>query len=130
MANTGNEQVNLVQLNDGTTAVSATGTGTAATTFTQCREALLLLNCVAVASAGIFTPKLSGSVDGGTTYSEIVATAGTPLANVSATGLQQYRYKNLPPKVRLDWTKVSGTSVTVAADLIGFPIDSANATSV
>lgn len=131
MANTGNVQVNIQTLDDGTTAWSATANGTATTTFAECTEAVLILTCTAVSSAGIYTPKLEGSTNGGGSYSEIVATTGAALTNVSATGTQQYRYKNLPPKVRLVHTKVSGTSVTVTATLVGLiPTDSANATAV
>ena len=131
MANTGNVQVNIQTLNDGTTAVSTSHDDTATTTFAECNEALLIITCTAVSSSGIFVPKLQGSVDGGANYSDLTATTGTALTAVSATGRQQYRYKNLPPKVRLDWTKTSGTSVTVVATLIGLiPIDSVNATAV
>lgn len=131
MANTGQFQVNIQTLNAGTSAISATGDDTATTTFCECAEAILELTCVAVASAGVFTPKLQGSIDGGSNYVDLVPTAGAPLTNVSATGVQRYRYKNLPPKVRTDWTKVSGTSVTVVAKIIGLgPIDSTQATAV
>jgi hypothetical protein len=131
MANTGVFQVNIQTLNDGTTAVSGTGNDTATTTFQECLEAVLELTCVAVASAGIFVPKLQGSTDGGATYNDLTPTTGSPIAAVSATGTQRYRYKNLPPKVRTTWTKTSGTSVTVVAKLIGLgPQDSGSATAV
>lgn len=131
MANTGNVQVNIQTLDDGTTAWSATANGTATTTFAECTEGILIMTCTAVSSSGIFTPKLEGSTNGGGSYSEVVATAGTPLADISATGRVQYRYKNLPPKIRLVHTKVSGTSVTVTATFVGLiPTDSANATAV
>lgn len=131
MANTGNAQVNIQTLNPGTTAISATGDDTATTTFCECAEAILVFTCTAVSSSGIFVPILQGSVDGGTTYTNLVPTTGSVLPAISATGRTQYRYRNLPPKVRTDWTKTSGTSVTVVATLIGLiPIDSALATAV
>lgn len=130
MANTGTVQVNIQTLNDGTTAVSATATGSATTTFTECVEGILLITCAAVSGSGIFTPLLSGSTDG-VTYAALTATTGTALVNTSATGRVQYRYKQLPRYLRLDYTKVSGTSVTVVATFVGLvPTDSANATSV
>lgn len=131
MANTGNVQVNIQTLNTGVTAVSATGDDTATTTFTECVEAILIFNCTVVTSSGIFVPILQGSVDGGATYTNLVPTTGSVLPAISATGRTQYRYKNLPPKVRTDWTKTSGTSVTVSATIVGLiPTDSANATAV
>lgn len=131
MANTGNVQVNIQTLNDGTAAVSATGNGAATTTFGECAEAILVITCTAVTSSGIFVPLLAGSVDDGGSYAEIVATTGTALTAVSATGTAVYRYKNLPPKVRIEWTKTSGTSVTVVATLIGLVMrDSGKATAV
>lgn len=131
MANTGNAQVNIQTLNDGTTAVSTTHDDTATTTFTECGEAILIFTCTAVSSAGIFVPILQGSVDGGANYTNLVPTTGSVLPAISATGVTSYRYKNLPPKVRLDWTKTSGTSVTVVGTLVGLrPVDSVNATAV
>ena len=131
MANTGVAQVNIQYLNTGITAISATGNDTATTTFTDCAEAVLILNCVAVASAGIFVPVLAGSVDGGTTYAALTPTTGSAMAAISATGPIVYRFKNLPPKVRTQWTKTSGTSVTVDVILVGLiPSDSVNATAV
>ncbi len=131
MANTGNVQVNIQTLNPGTTAISATGDDTATTTFTECTEAVLIFTCTAVSSSGIFVPILQGSVDGGANYTNLVPTTGVVLPAISATGRTQYRYKNVPPKVRTDWTKTSGTSVTVVATIVGLiPVDSANATAV
>lgn len=131
MANTGNAQVNIQTLNPGTTAVSATGNDTATTTFQECAEAVLIVTCSAVAASGIFVPVLAGSTDGGANYVALTPTTGSAPAAVSATGVQLYRYKNLPPKVRTQWTKTSGTSVTAVVTLVGLiPQDSAGATSV
>jgi len=131
MANTGNAQVNIANLNTGITPVSATGNDTATTTFCECAEAILIFNCVAVSSSGIFVPVLAGSIDGGANYVALTPTTGSVLPAISATGVTTYRYKNLPPKVRTQWTKTSGTSVTVDATLVGLiPTDSALATAV
>lgn len=131
MANTGNIQVNIQTVETGQTAVSATGNNTATTTFAECVEAILTLVCTAVSSSGIFVPVLAGSVDGGANYVALVPTSGVAMAAVSAVGTQQYRFKQLPPKVRLQWTKTSGTSVTVAGVLVGLtPVDSTLATAV
>ena len=133
MANTGSivGQVNIAVLNDGTSAVSTTHDDTATTTFTECVEAILTLSCSAVSSSGIFVPILQGSTDGGTSYTSLVPTTGVVLPAVSATGTQTYRYRQLPPKVRLDWTKTSGTSVTVVGLIVGLnPTNSANASAV
>lgn len=126
----GTPPVNVQTLNPGTTAISANGNDTATTTFTPCFSAVLIITCSAVAGAGIFVPVLAGSVDGGANYVAIVPVGGVAAAAVSATGQQVYRYANLPPKVRTQWTKTSGTSVTACATLVGFPVDSANATAV
>ena len=131
MANTGVAQVNIQNLNTSITPVSATGNDTATTTFCECGEAILILNCVAVSSSGIMVPVLGGSVDGGTTYVALVPTTGSAMPAISATGLTTYRYKNLPPKVRTQWTKTSGTSVSVDVTLIGLhPVDSTLASAV
>lgn len=131
MANTGDQQVNIAVLNGGTVAVSGTANDSATTTFTSCAEAIVTFDCTVVSSSGIFVPVLGGSTDGGTTYVDLVPTTGSAMAAVSATGTQLYRFKNLPPKVRTQWTKTSGTSVTVVAKIIGLvPIDSTKATAV
>lgn len=131
MANTGNFQVNIQTVETGQAAVSATGNNTATTTFAECVEAVVSIVCTAVASSGIFVPVLAGSTDGGTNYSALTPTSGVAMAAVSAVGTQNYRFKQLPPKLRIQWTKTSGTSVTCTIVVTGLvPVDSANATAV
>lgn len=131
MANTGEIQVNIAILDDGTTAVSANASKTATTTFTPCFEGILTISCSAVSSSGIMVPTVWGSTDDGANYAALVATTGVVLPAVSATGVQTYRFKQLPGKLQLRWVKTSGTSVTVIATMIGLvPQDSVNATAV
>lgn len=137
MANTGSQQLYFAHLNSSGSGFVATGSSgtTGAMTgvaFVDCVEAILAIECLSVSSAGIVTPKLQTSVDGGTTWTDLTATTGSALSNVSAAGTQTYRYKGgFGTKVRLFFTGVSGTSVTVTAYLIGLvPIDSTLATAV
>lgn len=131
MANTGNIQVNIQTVENGQAAISANGNNTATTTFAECVEAVVSVVCTAVAGAGIFVPVLAGSVDGGTNYVALVPTSGSAMAAVSAVGTVNYRFKQLPPKLRIQWTKTSGTSITATIVVTGLvPVDSANATAV
>lgn len=131
MSNTGAFQVNIATLNDGTSAVSATGDDTATTDFQHCAEAIVVVTCTAVASSGIFVPKLQGSTDGGSTYSDLTPTTGSAMSAVSATGVQKYRFLQVPPKLKTHWTKTSGTSVTAVVTIIGLgPHDTGSATAV
>lgn len=130
MANTGEIQVKVALVEAGTTAVSADRTNTGVA-FTPCFEGILTLVCTAVSSSGIMVPTLWGSTDGGTTYAALTPTTGSAVAAVSATGIVNYRYKQLPGYVQIRWVKTSGTSVTVTGVLTGLvPQDSVNATAV
>lgn len=130
MANTGQIQVKVATVEDGTTAVSVDRTNTGVA-FTPCFEGVLTLVCTAVAAAGIMVPTLWGSTDGGANYAALTPTTGSAVAAISATGTVNYRYKQLPGYVQLRWVKTSGTSVTVTGVVTGLvPVDSANATAV
>ena len=114
----GNPAVNVANLNPGTTAVSATGNDTATTTFTECVSALVIVTCTAVSASGIFVPVLAQTVDG-TNYTALTPASGSPMAAVSATGVQVYRFSQVAGKVRTQWTKTSGTSITAVVTIIG-----------
>jgi len=124
MSLTGSQLWKSANLVDGTTAISATGASTGvALSFVS--EALVIVDCTAVAASGVLNPIVVQVAPDGATYA--TATGGT-LATISAAGRQVVRITGLGgplTKVRLSYTLASGTSVTLVAEVIGFrPEDS------
>jgi hypothetical protein len=124
---TGRAQFKSANLNTGVTPVSATGNGTAVA-MPDVQEALLILDCTVITGAGVVGIVVQYSPDGGATFG--TATGGT-FANVTTAGTRQAVHitglGSHTGQIRLAYTLVSGTSVNIVVEMVGFqPMDSAN----
>lgn len=126
---TGRALFKSVNLNPGTTAITATGNGTGVA-LPYCSEAIVIIDTTAVSgTTPSWTPVIQASPDGGVTWAP--ATVGAALAAVTAAGRTATRVTGLGganQQLRIAST-VSGTtpSFTAVIEAIGLlPEDSAN----